>query len=181
MRDIVYLSDGRQDPESAPTVQVRCITAQAFALYGDLLEAPAQPGRFNFVANFENLRPHARANIALVRCGAAQEKLRVDEMECHPFSSQIFFPLDVNDYLVVVATDDGAGKPDVNTLAAFRVSHPQSINYHPGTWHIGMIALSRPGTFALLVHEDGSADDCRFCPIAPFTVLASREAAPADF
>ncbi|WP_414474733.1 ureidoglycolate lyase [Microvirga sp. M2] len=180
MRDMVYLSDKRQAPESPPAIQTLRISAQAFAPYGDLLEAPAQPGRSNFVANFENHRPHACANIALVRCDAAEGRLRIDEMECHPFSSQIFFPLDVNDYLVVVAKDDGAGNPDPGTLVAFQVSHPQGINYHPGTWHIGMIALSHPGTFALLVHEDGSADDCRFRRVGPFTVAVSQESSPSD-
>jgi len=155
-----------------PAIQTRGITAQAFAPYGDLLAAPGETKRLDFAAELENRRAHALINIALVRCDSAPARLRVDEMECHPFSSQTFFPLNVNDYLVVVARDHG-GKPDLNTLAAFHVNDPQGINYRPSTWHIGMVALSRPGTFALLIHEDGSADDCHFCRVEPFDVLTS--------
>jgi ureidoglycolate lyase len=181
MPNPVYLPDERRGLASTPTIQARRITAQAFAPYGDLLTAPAQTGRFDFVARFENHRSHARTNIALVRCDAASQRLRVAEMECHPLSSQTFFPLDASGYLLVVARGDGNGKPDPGTLAAFSVSHPQGINYHPGTWHIGMIALSRPGTFALLVHEDGSPDDCRFCPVEPFDVLVKPQVMSAGF
>jgi ureidoglycolate lyase len=181
MTNPLHLPDERRSLGSVPNIQTLCITAQAFAPYGDLLVAPAETGRFDFVARFENHRPHVRTNIALVRCNSVAGQLRVDEMECHPFSSQTFLPLDVSDYLVVVALDDGGGRPDLSTLAAFRVNHPLGINYHLGTWHIGMIALSRPGTFALLIHEDGSADDCRFCPVEPFDVLVEPHAMPADF
>jgi len=180
MSSPVRFSGERQGLGSTRTIRTRRITAQAFAPYGDLLIAPAETGRRDFVARFENRRPHARTNIALVRCNSAPDGLRIEEMECHFFSSQTFLPLDVDDYLVVVALDDGNGKPDLGTLAAFSVDHPQGINYHPGTWHIGMVALSRPGTLALLIHEDGSTDDCRFCPVEPFDVSVSPQAMPAD-
>jgi len=127
-----------------PAIQTCSITAWAFAPYGDLLAAPVETGRLDFAAKFANRRAHALINIALVRCDSAPARMRVDEMEHHPFSSQTFFPLDVDEYLVVVARDHG-GKPDLSTLAAFHVSHPQGINYHPSTWHIGMTALSPPG------------------------------------
>ena len=181
MPDPVHFPDERRGLAPTPTMQARRITPQAFAPYGDLLTAPTQTGRLDFVARFENPRPHARTNIALVRCEPAPEELRVAEMECHPFSAQTFFPLDASGYLLVVACDDGNGRPDPGTLAAFSVSNPQGINYHPGTWHIGMIALSRPGTFALLIHEDGSADDCHFHPVDPFDVLVNSQVTSADF
>lgn len=181
MPDPARLPDERHGLGLMPAIRTQRITAQAFAPYGDLLTAPSKTGRLDFVARFENHRPQALTNIALVRCDSAPERLRITEMECHAFSSQAFLPLDVSDYLVVVALDDGDGKPDLDTLAAFSVSHPQGINYHPGTWHIGMIALSRPGTFALLIHEDGTSDDCRFCPIEPFDVLVRSQVTSTDF
>jgi Ureidoglycolate lyase len=130
MTNPLHLPDERRSLGSVPNIQTLCITAQAFAPYGDLLVAPADMGRIDFVAKFENHRPHARTNIALVRCNSVAGQLRVDEMECHPFSSQTFLPLDVSDYLVVVALDDGGGRPNLSTLAAFRVNHQLS------SWHL---------------------------------------------
>jgi ureidoglycolate lyase len=39
-----------------------------------------------------------------------------------------------------------------------------------------MMTLETPGTFAMLVHEDGSADDCIFAFIAPVSVTVSEAA-----
>jgi ureidoglycolate lyase len=175
MRDITIRAKASPETDVPVTVQACAITVEAFAPYGDLLDPPAHIGRFNFVTDIESRRPQARLNVALVRCAAVPSRLRIDEMECHRFSAQAFFPLDVSEYLVVVACDDGSGKPDPKTIAAFRVSHHHGINYHAGTWHIGMGTISQAGTFALLVHEDGSPDDCWFHPIKPFDVLVRSE------
>ena len=69
-------------------------------------------------------------------------------------------------YLVVVAPDR-EGVPDEDAIRAFRVPGHAGINYRAGTWHAHMMTLSAPGTFAMLDHEDGSAEDCHFAPIAP--------------
>ena len=48
-------------------VQVKPISAEAFAPYGDLLETPTSGTRQDFAAVVENRRSSARVNLALVR------------------------------------------------------------------------------------------------------------------
>lgn len=55
------------------------------------------------------------------------------------------------------------GRPRSNRGAVTRRApnsvHEQNLNRR--------MTLAGPGTFAMLVHEGGSAEDCRFAPIAP--------------
>ncbi|MGF7160583.1 ureidoglycolate lyase [Rhodoligotrophos appendicifer] len=153
----------------ALTLQALPVTAHEFRPYGELLEPPSDVGRTDFVSNLQNLRPHMPINIALIRTSIAALPLHVTEMERHRFSTQVFLPLDVEAYLAVVALDQG-GQPDLTTMRAFEVKAPLGISYGVGVWHIGMIALRGAGQFAMLIHEDGSADDCEFLAIQPCTV-----------
>jgi ureidoglycolate lyase len=157
---------------NAGGILARPIDAAAFAPFGQLLERPSAGVRQDFAADVLNERPaSARANLALVRAEAASLPLSVDTMEHHPHSTQAFFPLDVEEYLVAVCHDDGNGAPDLATLAAFRVRGTQGISYRPRIWHVGMTTLGRPGTFAMLVHEDRTPADCVFRRVPAFQVL----------
>jgi ureidoglycolate lyase len=148
----------------------RTVDAAAVAPFGQLLEGPGEAWRQDFAAALHNGRATARANLALVRAQPAPPRLAIDRLERHPYSSQAFFPLDAEEYLVVVCRDDGSGRPDPSSLAAFRVKGTQAVNYAPGIWHHGMTTLRRAGVLAMLVHEDGTPDDCHYQPIEPFEV-----------
>lgn len=147
-------------------VPVRPISAQAFADYGDLLETPVSGTRQNFAAAIENRRTNAVANLALIHCEPFALGSPIGVLECHRFSTQFFAPLDVDAYLVVVAKDTGQNRPNLATVSAFHVGRHQAISYHAGSWHAGMTTLGRPGTFVMMVHEDGSAGDCEFVQLA---------------
>lgn len=155
---------------AAPTAS-REIEREAFAPFGQLLESPGERSRLDYAGTVGNLRPDARPNLALIRAEPAPERLRITELERHPCSSQAFFPLDVEQHLVIVCRDDGNGSPDLSSLAAFRVRGTQAINYDVGTWHYGMTTIGRPGLFAMLVFEDGSPDDCHCRPITPIEIV----------
>jgi ureidoglycolate lyase len=147
------------------------LTPEAFAPYGQVLHAPDNGSRQNFVARVENNRPTlARANMALVTAAPAPFPLEIKALERHAHSNQSFIPLSIGEYLVVVCNDTGEGRPDLKTLKAFRVSGDTGVNYDASTWHYGMTAIGEPGTFAMLVHESGSADDCEFVDIEPLVV-----------
>lgn len=153
-------------------VHAKPISAEAFAAYGDLLERPMSGTRQNFAAVVENRRSNARANLALVRCEPLAAGTLITALERHPFSTQFFAPLDAEAYLVVVANDTGQERPNLATIAAFRVGPHQAISYHLGTWHAGMATLGGPGTFAMMIHEDGSAGDCEVVDL-PHKLLVS--------
>ncbi|QRE75459.1 ureidoglycolate lyase [Methylobacterium aquaticum] len=151
------------------TLPIEPITAEAFAPYGTLLVGPAAGPRQDRAAGIENGRPGASLNLALIRSEPFADTTPLGRLERHPHSAQAFLPLAVGAYLVVVAPDAG-GRPDEAGLRAFRVPGDTGIVYRSGAWHAHMTTLSAPGTFAMLVHEDGSAEDCVFAPIAPVGV-----------
>jgi ureidoglycolate lyase len=151
-------------------IVAREIDRETFAPFGQLLETPGEGWRLDFAAAISDGRRVSRPNLALIRARPAPERLRIDRLECHPYSSQAFFPLDVERYLVVVCHDDGAGHPDLRSVAAFQVKGTQAINYNVGTWHYGMTTIGRLGTFAMFIFEGGSSDDCHFQAVMPFEI-----------
>jgi len=155
---------------TATPIAPREIDSDAFAPFGQLLEAPGESSRLDFAGAVGNGRQDARPNLALIRARPVSDRYRLTELERHPYSSQAFFPLDVDRYLVIVCRDDGTGSPDVSGLVAFLVKGTQAINYDVGTWHHGMVTIGRPGLFAMLVFENGSPDDCHFRSIIPVEV-----------
>jgi allantoicase len=100
----------------------------------------------NSTSNKTHIIAKAEPNLSLYKCSPAKSLpfiLRL--MERHPYSSQMFVPLNngkVKGYLVVVClSNDKGDRPDLSTLNAFVVSSNQGISYHPGIWHHPMIAL----------------------------------------
>ena len=153
------------------TIRIESLDVHAFAAFGDLLAAPDPGPRQDHATPIENLRKDARANLALIRSEPFGGLMPLTRLERHPHSNQAFLPLAVEDYLVVVAPDRG-GRPDESGLRAFRVPGRAGINYRAGAWHAHLMTLAAPGTFAMLVHEDGTAEDCVFAEIAPVMLRA---------
>ncbi|RKP06764.1 ureidoglycolate hydrolase, partial [Thamnocephalis sphaerospora] len=165
------------------------LTPTGFAEYGQVVAFPdahvdldattvaANQGtarRLNFAAMLSNLRPvssqvspAARPNMVLFRCMPAETlPLRVRLLERHRWSTQAFMPLAstplATGYLVVVAQNGPDDLPDLSTLAAFRASSAQGINYNAGIWHHPMVALDQVTDFMSLVWENGLAEeDCQ--------------------
>lgn len=148
-----------------PDIRATELTPEAFAPFGDVMEAPPNTGRLHFAADLTNLRPQAKLNLSIVRAPSALGPLSVAELEQHPFSAQAFVPLDVEAYLVVVASNDENSRPILSSMKAFVARGDQCICYRPGIWHLGMTALRGKGSFVLLVYEVGTSDDCRFSAI----------------
>jgi ureidoglycolate lyase len=139
-------------------VKLEAISREAFAPFGEIIDAKPDMSRRNHVAPVMNLRPHATANLCVVRPPVVGFPLIIQEMERHPFSTQAFLPLSGVPYLLVVAPADEAG-PDLSQLRAFQVPGDRGISYGVGVWHTGMALIGQPGGMAMLVHEDGSAED----------------------
>lgn len=150
---------------SSPVITAEPLTRDAFAPYGDVLHAPDVVGREHFAADLVNLRPDARLNLSLVRSPVINPGAAISELEHHPYSAQAFVPIDVDRYIVLVALNSPDDRPLMSSLKAFVANRHQGICYRPGIWHLGMTTIRRPGSFALLVYENGTADDCRFCPV----------------
>jgi ureidoglycolate lyase len=163
------------------------LTAAGYAPFGHVIEAGERGGR---VANqgrarvFDRLVPFATPldprsgaslNLSVFRTQPwpdAEVPVRI--LEKHPFSPQVFVPMNATRYLVIVALGrkasgmrgapdgepDEPDAPDLDTLAAFVAGARQGVSYLPGVWHHPMIALDRETDFLCLVSEDGTDGDC---------------------
>ncbi|GGD39993.1 ureidoglycolate lyase [Sinisalibacter lacisalsi] len=131
------------------------LTADAFAPFGDVLEAEGAPdriinqglcGRYHDRAALD-FGPDGRAGISLFKAQARALPYRLDMFERHPEGSQAFIPMSRDPFLVIVAPDaDGAP----GTPRAFLTAPGQGINLHRGTWHGVLTPLAPPGLFAVI-------------------------------
>ena len=130
------------------------LTAEAFAPYGDLLDASGAPdkminrgmcARHNDLARLDFA--DGRAGISIFDAQARHLPYLVDMVERHPEGSQAFLPLHEHPFLVIVAPDAGGvpGRP-----LAFRTDGTQGINLRRGTWHGVLTPLAAPGLFAVV-------------------------------
>lgn len=147
------------------------LSREAFARYGDVLEARGKPdriinqglcGRFHDLARteFEN----GRAGISIFNAEPRSLPLRLEMVERHPDGSQAFLPMTEAPFLVIVA-DDRNGVPA--RPSAFITAPGQGVNYHRGVWHGVLTPLHAPGLFAVVDRigdgpnlEEHWFDDC---------------------
>lgn len=135
------------------------LTAEAFKRFGHVLSPPAAAGRLYYGGFIENRRPEARLDLSLATIESDALPLRLRLFERHAYSSQAFIPLDVARYLVTVCPDDGHGRPASSRATSFIADAMQTVVYAPGTWHHPMVALDRPGRFAVVMWSMGDAGD----------------------
>ncbi|MBF9025937.1 ureidoglycolate lyase [Rhodobacterales bacterium HKCCD6035] len=130
------------------------MTADAFAPFGDLLEAKGRPdkiinqglcGRFHDRARMDF--SDGRAGISIFHAEKRDLPLKLDLVERHPDGSQAFVPMSHQPFLVVVAEDQN-GTPQ--NIRAFLTEAGQAINIHRGVWHGVLTPLYDPGLFAVI-------------------------------
>lgn len=161
------------------------LTAGAFAPFGQVIEAPGEPGRtvnlgtarrHDWAAALQNARPEARPNVAVFRCEPQALPFAVTLLERHPHSTQMFAALRGGRWLVMVAPDGPGGAPDPGGLRAFVARPGQAVNFARGVWHHPVVVLDEPAELLMLAWEDGSAGDCEEHPLAtPLAVVAAPE------
>ncbi|GGF73533.1 ureidoglycolate lyase [Azorhizobium oxalatiphilum] len=140
-------------------IKAEKLTPEAFAPFGGVIEAPAEPGqRDYFDGQLLNLRPHAAPSISIALPPLTRLPLEVRLMERHVFSSQSFIAMAPADWLVIVAPDkDGAA--DMDGLRAFLPSPHQGITLAAGAWHYPLTCMTPGVGFALIMWRDGGPDD----------------------
>jgi len=136
-------------------IKAQPLTADAFAPFGDVLQAVGKPdkiinngfcGRYHDRARLD-FGPDGRAGISVFKAEPRALPYTLDLLERHPDGAQAFIPMSLDAYLVIVAEDEN-GTP-VNTRA-FIAGPGQGINYHRNTWHGVLTPLSAPGLFAVV-------------------------------
>lgn len=137
------------------TVRTEPLTAEAFAPFGDVLEAAGTPdklinqglcGRFHDRARLD-FGPGGRAGLSIFEAVPRSFPYALDMVERHPEGSQAFISMTGAPFLVVAAPDEG-GVP--GTPRAFLTAPGQGVNLHRGTWHGVLTPLEAPGLFAVV-------------------------------
>lgn len=137
-----------------PFISARPLTAEAFAPFGQVLEATGDPdklinqglcGRFNDRAEMDF--SDGRAGLSLFKADPRSLPYECELLERHPEGSQAFIPMSLTSFLVIVAPDAG-GVP--GPAKAFLTAPGQGINLNRGTWHGVLTPLSEPGLFAVV-------------------------------
>lgn len=153
------------------TIKAKPITAEAFAPFGELLLPRSAPDRMINEGRCE--RHHALATvergggeaiISIFRSDPVSLPYKCGLLERHPLGSQAFMPLGPDEWLSVVAPDDG-GQPGM-TLA-FLVPAGVGVNLHAGVWHGVLTPLDRPADFLVVDREGGGVnlDERRINPV----------------
>ena len=148
------------------------LTAEAFAAYGEVLEAPRTFGRTYFEGRLANGRLNAKPSLSLTLSKpAAALPLKAQMMERHEFSSQSFVPMDDGSWFVIVAPHAAGGGPDISRVEAFVAGPGQGVTYGMNVWHHPMTTIEKPIRFAIYMWLERSQTDEEFVQIAaPFEV-----------
>ena len=139
------------------------LTKAAFAPFGDVVEMesarqiPTNQGfgvRFDDLARVDVAAEGGTVNVSIFTANPRPMPITVTLMERHPLGSQIFYPLQDRDWLVLVAGD----VHDTASFRAFRASGRQGINYARDVWHFPLLVFDAGSRF-LVVDRKGPGDN----------------------
>jgi ureidoglycolate lyase len=156
-------------------IRIAPLTGEAFAPFGEVLEATGTPdriingglcGRFHDIAGLDFV--DGRAGLSLFKSETRSLPYRLEMVERHPLGSQAFLPMSLEPFLVIVAPDEGGtpGRP-----LAFRTAPGQGVNFGRGTWHGVLTPLAAPGLFAVIDRIGDGANLEEHWFEAPYAVL----------
>lgn len=156
-------------------IVARALSAEAFAPFGDVVEAPPHSGRAYFSTSLGNLRPAALPKLwMLTKQPSPFLPLQIATLERHQFSSQSFVPIDIGRWIVVVAPAAASGGPDVGRAQAFLAAPTQGVSYRPNVWHSGLHVFDQVARLTVFMWLDGGPADEEIVPVAPFTVVEAE-------
>jgi len=147
-------------------VPIARLTPEAFAPFGDVIQIEGShpytinngyAERYHDLAAVDVMEQGGRPLISIFHATPRPLPVRIQVMERHPLSSQAFFPLSRNPFLVVVAPpgDDLSAEG----LHAFITDGRQGVNYRRGVWHHALLALDTACNF-LVIDRGGPGENC---------------------
>lgn len=123
-------------------MQIKDITKENFSKFGEVIttynnqskSGNANTAQFHFdLARIEVFGSNSNARLNIIDTTKRNFPLKIDFMEMHPFSSQVFLPYKKTKFIVVVAP--GVDKPDLNLIECFLVANGDGINFKARVWH----------------------------------------------
>lgn len=144
-------------------IRIEQLTKEAFAKYGDVVEAagareiPINQGyavRRNALGTVDIAANGGDVNISLFVAQPRPKPIAIEVMERHPDGSQLFYPLQDRDWLVVVCDDPHRGE----TYRAFLATGQQGVNYARNVWHHPLLVLDADSRFFIVDRKGPGAN-----------------------
>jgi ureidoglycolate lyase len=141
------------------------IDARAFAPFGEVIDAagrvaePINDGttqRFSDLARLDLRGPAGDPVLGIYVARARAFPLPITRLERHAQAAQVFLPLGMHRFVVVVAP--GTQAPEWSSLRAFVTAPGQGISLRRGCWHHGLVALGDGDRFAVIEGGDYRRD-----------------------
>lgn len=148
------------------TLTIEPLTAQAFAPFGEVIEAEGRDffminngstRRYHRQAEVQTSGPDDAAIISIFRATALPMPLTIGMLERHPLGSQAFMPLRGQPFLIVVAPP--GEQPYSSQVRAFLSDGRQGVNYGKGVWHHPVLCLAAEDDF-LVIDRAGPGNNC---------------------
>jgi ureidoglycolate lyase len=139
----------------------RPLTAAAFAPFGQVIDSDGvtpevindgSTRRYSDLALLDLRGPDRDPVIGIYVASARNLPLRIAKLERHQQASQVFIPLGLHRFVVVVAP--GTETPEWQNVSAFHTAPGQGVCLRRNCWHHGLIALADGDRF--LVIEGGN-------------------------
>jgi ureidoglycolate lyase len=146
-------------------VECQTISAETFAPFGSLIDARSvvpelindgSTKRYSDLATLDLKGGIADPKLSIYVASARTFPMKIAKLECHRQASQLFMPLGMQRFLVVVAP--GTDQPDWHRVSAFLTEPGQGVCLHRRTWHHGLIAINDADRFAVIEGGDYRQD-----------------------
>ena len=157
-------------------MKIEKLTKQAFAAFGDVVEIEGAEHffinqhfaeRFNNLANVDVTDEGGLVNISIAAATPRPKPIAIKLMERHPLGSQIFYPLQDEEWLVLVCDDP----KDKSTYRLFQATGQQGINYKKNAWHHPLLVLNA-GKF-IVIDRRGPGNNLEEVPLTRHIAILS--------
>jgi ureidoglycolate lyase len=121
-------------------MKIEKLTKEAFSLYGDVVEIEGSKHytinqgfaeRFNDLASIDVSAEGGDVNISIFTAVPRPKPIAIKLMERHPLGTQLFYPLQDEDWLVLVCADPLV----TSSYRLFQATGTQGVNYARNAWH----------------------------------------------
>ena len=141
-------------------MKIELLTNAAFAPFGDVVEMDGAEQRHinqGFAIRFHDLAHidvgNGEAIISIFSALPRPQPISIKLMERHPLGSQLFYPLQNEEWFVLVCENPH----DEKSYRAFKASGTQGVNYKPNAWHHPLLVTTE--SKFLVVDRKGAGDN----------------------
>ncbi len=142
-------------------IQPQPLESRAFVTFGSVIDTAGRTAeaindcttqRFSDLAALDLRAPGRDPVVGIYVAQARGFPLRIAKLERHRQAAQVFLPLGLHRFIVVVA--EGAEVPQWDAVRAFITAPGQGVSLHRGCWHHGLVALADGDRFAVIEGGD---------------------------